>query len=290
MLKRYSNEEIFRDLELMGISKGDVILCKVDLLSVGLVSKDPKNGFLKALMHYLGPTGTIVSPAYSQTHFLPFINKNKKIFNINDIPSTGGFARSILMHPNSVRSTHPTNSFLALGKYAKDILADHNHKSHSYQPVQASMELDAKGIILGCLDSNPGHLTAHLVQYDLGQSTKNIFRGLSGACFYEDGRLKTFYRKDFGGHASGAVKFYEHYERHGVIKYGTIGSSKVGISKLRDSYDIEKTLFLDDPKFMLCDDPLCFSCRASWRYNMQSIPGYVATKVINYMKNTMGSA
>ena len=52
MLKRYSNEEIFADLELMGISKGDVILCKVNLLSVGLVSKDPKNGFLKALMQY----------------------------------------------------------------------------------------------------------------------------------------------------------------------------------------------------------------------------------------------
>jgi len=284
MLKRYSNEEIFTDLELMGISKGDVLVCKVDLLSVGLVSNDPKNGFLKALMQYLGPDGTLVVPAYTKTHFLPFINKHKKIFKINDIPSTGGFVRSIFMHSNSVRSTHPTNSFLALGKYAKAILADHNHKSHSYQPVQAAMELDAKGLIVGCLYSTPGHMTAHLAQYDLGQSTKNLFRGLSGACFYEDGRLRTFYRKDFGGDASGAVKFYEHYERHGVIKYGTIGSSKVGISKLRDSYDIEKALFLDDPKFMLCDDPLCFSCRATWKYNMTAIPGYAARKVINGLK------
>lgn len=280
MLKRFAKQEIFADFEKIGIGSGDTLLCKVDTLSVGLVAGDPKTGFLNALLEYLGPAGTIVVPAYTDTYIFPCINKTKKIFKATDIPNTGGFARSVLMHPSSVRSTHPTNSFVALGKYAEQILSGHDYRSHSYMPVRAAMDVDAKGLILGCLSSNPGHLTAHLVQYELGQSTQNILKGFAGACFYDENKLKVFLRKDFGGHSAGARKFHDHYEKNKIITYETIGSANAGVSRLKDSYEVEKKLLLKDPKFMLCNDPLCFSCRASWKYNRGSRPKYILDKII----------
>ena len=283
-MKSFSDQEIYNDLATLGVSAGDILLCKVNLLSIGLVSKDPRNGFLKALLRYLGSEGTIVVPAYTKTYLLPFINRNKKIFSINEPPTTGGFVRSVFSHPEAVRSSHPTNSFLAVGKHAKSILADHDHRSHSYQPVQVAMELGAKGLLVGCLRSMPGHFTAHLAQHHLGLSTKNLFSGFAGACFFENGNLRTFYRKDIGGDASGAEKFYKHYETSGVISYGPIGNSQSGISILKDSYAVEKRLLSKDPKFMLCDNPLCFSCRATWKYNMTDLPCYVIRKTMKELK------
>lgn len=285
MLQRYSAEKIYGDLHSLGIKKGDILLLKVNVLSTGLICNDPKSGFLNCLLEYLGPNGTIAAPAYTTSYFLPFFNRKKKIFSTRDAPNTGAFAKSMLIHPDSLRSIHPTNSFVAIGKYAKEILCDHDDQSHSYQPVRNLIELGAKGLIVGCLDSNPGHLTAHLAQYDLDQSTKNIFKGLSGACFYKNGELKVFLRKDFGGHASGAIKFHDYYDQNGAIEYGKVGNADSGISLLRDSYEIEKYIFQKDAKFMLCSDPLCFSCRATWRYNLGDIPRYVLRKLIYFVKN-----
>ena len=96
--------------------------------------------------------------------------------------------------------------------------------------------------------------------------------------------LKVFLRKDIGGHAFGASKFYKYYEEQNAIRYGMIGNARSGLSYMKDSYLIEKELLKEDPRFILCDDPLCFSCRATWRYNKISIPGYVLRKSIFELK------
>lgn len=285
MKKRFSSKEIHENLHSLGVKRGDTLLIKVDAFSVGLIADNPRDGLLNSLIDYLGPDGTVVTPAFTKSYFLPFLNKEKKVFSITGTPNTGSFAKAMLKNANHKRSLHPTNSFIAIGKHAEKILIEHDHNSHSYHPLNIMMDLSSKALIIGCLDSSPGHLTAHLAQYDLNQSTKNIFKGLIGANFYKDNRLITFRRKDIGGHAHGASKFYKYYEENKAIMYGYIGNARTGISFMKDAYIIEKNLFANDPRFILCDDPLCFSCRFTWRYNMSSMPGYLIRKAFYMIKN-----
>tara|TARA_B100000674_G_C37972670_1_gene977766 strand:+ start:3122 stop:3988 length:867 start_codon:yes stop_codon:yes gene_type:complete len=280
-----NRSSIFKQFETIGLIPGDVVLLKANLASIGIVNGDPKNGFLNALIDYLGSGGTVVAAAFTKTHFLPFINKHSKIFTIETQSNTGGLSKIMLKNLSSVRSSHPTNSFVGIGKYAHDILRDHNEKSHSFAPIEKIMAIGGKGLMIGCLKSSPGHLTAHLAQYHLGQSKKNFFSGLAGATYYKDKKLKVFLRKDFGGHAAGAIKFYEHYEKANAIQYSEIGNANAGISNLKQVYDIEKELFKKDPKYILCNDPLCFSCRASWKYNVKDLPGYVVRKLYQILRN-----
>lgn len=279
----FSKHDIFEQLKSIGLFPGDILLLKANLSRIGVVSRNAKYGFFDTLIEYLGPNGTLIVPTFTKTYFLPFFNKNTKIFTKETLANTGGLSK-IILEKNSFRSSHPTNSFAGIGKHAHKILKDHTEESHSFAPIEKIIDMNGKGLIIGCLKSSPGHLTAHLAQYHLGQSTQNLFRSLAGATYYKNNKLKVFLRRDFGGHAAGAIKFYDHYEKDNAIKYGKIGNADSGISDLCKVYNIEKKLLKKDPKYILCNDPICFSCRATWRYNLKDIPRYFFAKSIHVLK------
>lgn len=53
----------------------------------------------------------------------PLYKVDKKyIFEENTIPETGALGKLCLDYRNAQRSRHPTNSFIAIGKYADEIL------------------------------------------------------------------------------------------------------------------------------------------------------------------------
>ena len=53
MIKKYSREEIYKNLREIGLERGDILLLKIDPISVGVVSDDPKTGFLNIYIFYL---------------------------------------------------------------------------------------------------------------------------------------------------------------------------------------------------------------------------------------------
>lgn len=283
-------EQLMQDLTALGIGRGDIILVKVDLVQVGLIKASPRTGFLEALFKVVGNEGTIVVSTFTTNYFIPFISK-KDIFTINSPPNTGGFAKLILAHPDVVRSTHPTNSFAAVGPHSEHILQGHDASASSYLPIQKLIEIGAKCINVGCVSSSPGFTTTHWAQYVLGQSVQNILSGWLGAYYFENGQRHLFKRRDFGGHNPGAIRLYGHYISNGILKMGKVGNAAAVLGESAKLYEIDLKIMKEDPRYILCSSPTCFDCRATWLYNKREMILYFLFKfpgaVIKQIKRRM---
>ncbi|WP_334067750.1 AAC(3) family N-acetyltransferase [Nereida ignava] len=279
-MKRITSAQLCSQLKNLGINNGDVVYVKADLLSIGIIEGDVRSGLLNALLAVVGETGTIITAAYTKTFFFPMFNKNRKFFSAASTPNTGSLAKLMLKHPASIRSKHPTNSYVAIGPASSQLLSNHDHTSSSFEPLRQVMRLKGKCVIIGCIDSSPGHTTTHLAQHDLGYASQNIFKGLVGATFSLDGETKVFLRKDFGGHNLGARKIYSTYLDKGVIRTSEVGNTTGLMSIAQDAYDIDIDLLKKDKKLILCSSPTCFSCRVCWKYNILDIPKYISAKLI----------
>jgi aminoglycoside N3'-acetyltransferase len=93
---------------------------------------------------------------------------------------TGALPQIVLDHPASVRSKHPTNSFVAIGPNAKAIVQGHDESSTGFFPIKNLIDLGGKLLLVGCVDSSPGFSTVHRVQEDLGLADKTLMSRMRG--------------------------------------------------------------------------------------------------------------
>jgi len=285
-LKIFKLETIVKQLRKIGIKKGDIVFVKVDLLELGAIATKGKKfnqkGFLEALKSAIGPEGTIVTASYTKTHFFPWYKKQSKLFCPETTPpNTGAFANQVWKHDGSFRSCHPTNSHVVFGKNAKWIANLQSPKESPYSLIGQVAKLGGKFLIVGCVDSNPGFATAHFVQEELGFAKMNRFSGLMGATFKDKDKTKVYLRKEFGGHNAGAWRFYDHFKKEGLISEGKIGNTKAVLATGKDIMPIERKLFCEDKKFILCEDPECFTCRCCWNYSGLEFINYFRLKLAN---------
>ena len=277
-----SKETLINDFKNLGLQEGDVVFIRGNLGKVGRVK--PRELFLDALFEAIGYSGTIVTLGFTKS--FPFYKVDKKyIFEQNTIPETGAFGKLCLQYKNSKRSNHPTNSFIAIGKYADDILKDHDENAMLYDPTKKLIELNAKMIIFGIIDESPGFTTVHYVQQELGLTEQSFFQNLFRV-YYKDknDNLKLFKKSDVGGCSAGFGKFYPHYLSNGFLKTGQIGNSSAILINAKDAYAIEYRLMKDNNSFHFCDNPLCVSCRLSWKYDLKYALNYLILKVISLFK------
>jgi len=113
----YSKEKIKNDFENMGLKKGDVVLIRASLKSIGQVDFSDKMDYINTILDVIGEEGTLISLAFTVSNFI-FRNKNI-IFDGSNESYAGGFPNLMLKHPKSIRSKHPMNSYVAIGKYAE---------------------------------------------------------------------------------------------------------------------------------------------------------------------------
>lgn len=272
MKQKQTTETITNDLRKMGICEGDTLLIKADMVRVGLIKDDPKNGLLNALLNAVGPEGTLVISAFNDGFKLWKKNEDQ-VFTKDTKPNTGLLAEIMLQHPKCVRSTHPTNSYAAIGKHAHLICDPHTPTESAYSPIATLAELGSKCIIIGCVDTSPAPTTTHWAQYLLGQSSKNIFAGRVGIYYFdENNKKKLFIRKEIGGHNGGAHKLYSHYVSNKILISGTIGNAYSVVMDTKKCLDIDLNIMAKNPTYILCSNPDCFSCRATWFYNLKDWP------------------
>ena len=189
-------------------------------------------------------------------------------------PITGSFSKLMLLNPSVIRSRHPTNSFIGIGDKADYILSDHDAAQSSFFPVSKLIELDGKCITLGCVFTNPGFTTFHWAQHVLGYSTKSILRNRVGTYYLDDGQVKWFSRKDFGGCSFGMVKLYQYYEKSRALKFGPVGYTNAVIASAKKTFKMDLKMLKKSPTVAFCDNDSCFSCRGSWYYNVSDMPSY----------------
>jgi aminoglycoside 3-N-acetyltransferase len=270
---RHNIKSLTQDFKNLGIKEGDILFLGADLSKIGSIEGKINEVILQSLLNAVGMEGTIITNSFTKSFFLRNIDKTY-IFERNTPSTTGALAKLFLSNPLCIRSRHPTNSFVAIGKSAEMILSDHDKTKTSYHPLQRIMELNGKHMLLGCVDDNNGLASVHHAQENLGLTQRTILSNRTGVYFREEETINLFRRKDLGGCSRGFYKFYDQFVIKNLLISGYIGDAYTVIANARASYDIVYNILTKDPRYALCNDPDCFSCRGTWLYNKRDMPVY----------------
>lgn len=139
-LSPLSTEDIFRDLQQLGIQKNDKIILHVSLKSLGWVI-GAEVALLDAILHLIGPQGSLVMPTQTgnlgdpsewenppvPSAWVSKIKATMPAFNPLKTPSyhMGRVAELFRTWPGVIRSNHPHASFCAWGANARKIMEKH---------------------------------------------------------------------------------------------------------------------------------------------------------------------
>lgn len=259
----------------MGIGAGDTVLVRAALRAMGPVEGGSAAKLLiDALLELVGPEGTIAGLAFTGG-FLWLRKHRDYVFDpATTLPTSGGLAVAMVKHPSAVRSTHPSNSFVAIGRHAAELMAGHDDTAPCFFPMAAMLRRDAKMLLVGCLDSSPGFSTAHWARHELGLTVRNILRGRWRVYYRKNGETKVFKIDDIAGCSQGFRHFYGHYVEAGKLATGFVGQAYSASIDARAAYDIERAELEKNPRISLCDRPSCYSCRTTWYFNKRDWPGF----------------
>jgi aminoglycoside 3-N-acetyltransferase len=161
-----TKSDLKQRLRDIGISAGDTTMVHSSLRGIGFLINGPRD-IIDAILETIGPTGTVIFPAFSghltdpvdwRSPSVPVkwqdrIRKNMLPFDKNLTPtrSVGILCDAALQYPDVERSNHPTHSISALGKHAREIVAD--HPLHSGQgtdsPYERIYKLGPKVLLFG---------------------------------------------------------------------------------------------------------------------------------------------
>lgn len=273
------NSLLINDLQNIGLERGDTVLVRADIgkmlkLNSGLKTKD----ILDSILYVVGENGTVVAPAYTRTSF---IKKDKNnCFTKKSRTTSGLFSMIMLANENSFRSSHPTNSHVAIGKNAKYILEDHDENSGAYDPTRKIMNLSGKMLLLGCVSSSLGFNTVHLAEADLKIHRKIILPTMNTSFYEKNGEIKLFKRKDPGLCTANYYKLFGLYIKNELLKQGYIGGVQSLLIDANDAYRIDFETLKENLKFNICDDINCMQCRARRWDNLQDLPFFVIRKIL----------
>jgi aminoglycoside 3-N-acetyltransferase len=125
-LYRPFTEKKFRELLVnkLGVKKGTMLFIhsSMDFLNY----KVSPEIILEILLDLVGEDGTLIFPAWHFSYRAEVYLQRDKIFDVKRSPTVLGLLpETARRHPNALRSVHPTTSIVAIGKYAKELIQDH---------------------------------------------------------------------------------------------------------------------------------------------------------------------
>ena len=286
--KTYTKENLFGQLRQMGVVPGDILMITGDLGKIGWVGKIKPmlETILEAMLEGVGETGSIVAVSFTPTYPVGKLREDQ-VYDKATPTTSGGFSKLLLGHPKSVRSEHPTHSFVAIGAQSKEILADHNASDLTYGPIGKIIELGGKMVMFGTADSKNGISPCHYAQETEGFSRQNIFKGRRGVYYTEGGEKKLFRLESIGGCSRGFYKFYSDLIVGKQLSIGQFGNAFSVISPGKPCYEIIRTRIKENPRYALCDSPMCATCRGSWLYNKRDFVPFYFRYVINRIKKAI---
>lgn len=276
-------EKLKNDFLSLGLKAGDIVFMRADISQIlkskdGLKAKD----ILEVLLDVVSKDGTVVSPAYTQSNFIKRDKKN--IFTNKSRTISGLFSMVMLADKNSIRSLHPTNSHVAIGKYAEYILKNHDENAGAFEPTRKIMELNGKMLLVGCVSTSLGFNTTHLAETDLQLQNRIILPTLVTSYYKKDGEIKLFKRKDPGMCVANYYQLFGLYIKNEVLKQGYIGGAYSIIIDAKEAYKIDFKALKENPKFNICDNKECLDCRARRWDNLKDLPIFFLKKILKKIR------
>jgi len=147
---KYTKEQLKKDLHALGIDNGDVILMHSSFKSLGELEGGAKT-FFEGFMEVLGEAGTLILPALSYES----VTYENPEFDIDKTPGCVGYLSEYFRTnvPGVLRSMHATHSCCAKGKYAEELIKDHEMDSTPVgknSPFAKLPQFNGKILMLGC--------------------------------------------------------------------------------------------------------------------------------------------
>jgi len=118
--------EKFRDIvdKQMNIKKGSVVFVHSSINNMNLAF--PADQVIAILLDAVGAEGTLLFPCTHHNGRAEDYLRQGGVFNVRRSPTTMGLLPELVRRNKlSVRSLHPTNSIVAIGKYAHELLDEH---------------------------------------------------------------------------------------------------------------------------------------------------------------------
>ncbi len=276
-------ERLRRDLSALGIREGDHVVLRVSLRSLGI--RRPAETLVGALLDVVGPSGSLYALAFTRQFPLPLRGRAVHVVFDRDTPAeTGGLANYLLGLPGSVRSRHPTNSFVGVGDFARMTLEDHGPESPLFDPVRRLAEHHrGKMLLVGRLFESPGFSTVHVAQHLLGFGNRTV--GRYGVRYrLPDGSVGLYVRNDAAGCSRGFHRFYPAYRAAGAITEGRVAAADCMLGVLSKTLSVDMEILRRDPTFFFCEDLGCESCRRNWDFYQEAAWRYWPARALRILR------
>lgn len=270
MSEEFSEAALISQLRGLGICNGDTVFVNADLLRPGFFVRSRKEtlaAWVRILREAVGEDGTIVAPAYTKTFFR--FKKDESIVFTADEPSTAGaLTAAMLMEPDVVRSTHPSNSNVALGKHAERICGSHTPESPCYGIFDEISKLGGKHLMLGTIDRKNAPVAFHYSQELLKETKFTPGVGLLQTYYIDqNGDRRLYTRWDGGGCSGVGYKLFGHLLLHEATRIGYVGNAQTALTDISKSVEIVRPLLAKERSRWVCDDRMCLTCQGRWSVN-----------------------
>ncbi|MCB9224054.1 MAG: AAC(3) family N-acetyltransferase [Crocinitomicaceae bacterium] len=159
--KAITKEDLIKDLQGIGINKGDILLVHSSLSRIGYLEEGPKT-LVDAILEVIGPEGNLLMPTSPNNVFQLNYIRNIPFFDVNETPSmTGKITEYFRTLPGVVRSLSPTEPVSAFGPRAEEFTKDHfgqitpyNQHSPFYKVSENGGKLLYIGVTLSMAGTN----------------------------------------------------------------------------------------------------------------------------------------
>lgn len=264
----WTKNDLIKDLQNIGIRKGELLHLKVSLRAIGKIDGGAET-LLQALLETVGTKGTIVSDAFIPFYSLPLSKEDAaKVAYDKSKSYAGAFANAMVNHPKSHRSKHPIQKFSAIGAKAEALCNNHTPGKGGYDLLWDMIKMNAKNLTIGKDVIGVG--TTHVAIEHLGFNRKQLPVGRNYKT--ETGEVKLAKVDWNGGCGEGFRKFIPLYrEKKGMINEANIGNAHSYFTDMKDTYDVEIEKLKQEPSFFLCSKPDCYSCRMTWEHSDKKI-------------------
>lgn len=152
-------DDLQKNLEKIGIQKGDHILVHSSLSRIGHLKDGPKT-LVDALLNTVGDEGTVLMPTSPNNVYQLNYIRNTPFFDVLNSPSkTGAITEYFRKLPNAARSAHPTEPVSAIGSKATYFTKDHFNQLTPYNensPFYRVSEQGGKILYIGVTLSMAG--------------------------------------------------------------------------------------------------------------------------------------
>ncbi len=145
----HSKQDIVKNLEKLGIKKGDKLLVHASYKALGAVDGGIET-VIEAFKEAVGEEGTLMFPTFTYEN----VNGQNPVFNIKTSPSCVGMVPEVFRHGDGVvRSLHPTHSLAVWGKDKEYYVENHHQDQNCLDKNSPIMKLKNNGgkiLLVGC--------------------------------------------------------------------------------------------------------------------------------------------